>query len=45
MVLHAEHRVLAMPEAFQSLIVQVNVREIHFIGVQGIRIYRETMIL
>ena len=45
MILHAEHRLAAMPEAFQRLIVQIDVREIHFVQVQRIRIHREAVIV
>ena len=31
MILHAENRVVAMPEAFQRLVVQIDVRDIDFV--------------
>ena len=33
MVLHAEHGVAAMPEAFQRLIVQIHVRDLDVVHV------------
>src|SRR5229473_3482215 len=45
MILDAEHRFTAMPESFQRLIVQVDVRQLHFTLVERIGIHREAMIV
>src|SRR5258706_8985597 len=45
MILDAEHRLAAMPETFQRLIVQVDVRQLHFTLVQRIGVHREAVIV
>ena len=45
MVLHRKSRKAAMPEAFQSLIIQVDVRQFDLTLVQRVRIDRKAMIL
>src|SRR5579872_1138812 len=45
MVLHTENRMAAMAEAFERLVVQVDVRKIDFAGVKRIRIDGETVVM
>src|SRR5258708_5503742 len=45
MILHAEDRMRAVPEAFQRLIVQVHVGDFALLRVQRIRIDREAVIV
>src|SRR5579862_6899227 len=45
MILHAEDGLAAMAEAFERLVVQVDVREIHFVLVERIRIDGEAVIV
>ena len=45
MVLHAEHRVTAVPEAFERFIVQIHVREVDVGRIQRIAIHREPVIV
>src|SRR5258706_5920387 len=45
MILDAEHRLAAMPESFQRLIVQVDVRQLHFTLVERIGIDCEAVIV
>ena len=45
MVLHAKHRLAAMPETLQRLVVQIDMRQLHFGLVERIRIHSESMIV
>src|SRR5229473_1136433 len=45
MILDAEHRLATVPESFQRLIVQVDVRQVHFTMVERIGIHREAVIV
>ena len=45
MILDAKERLAPMPEAFKSLVVQVEVGEFHFARGKGIRIDTEAVIL
>ena len=45
MVLHAEHRMIAMAEAFQRLVVQIDVGELDLVQVERIGIHREAVIV
>ena len=45
MILHAEDRLAAVAEAFQRLVVQIDVREFDFVRVERIGIHREAVIV
>src|SRR5579883_495560 len=45
MVLHAEHRMMAMAEPFQGLVIQIRVGEFDLVGVERIGIDREAVIV
>jgi len=45
MILHAEQRQRLVAQAFQRLIIQVNVRELDLVGVDGIRIDGKVVIV
>src|SRR5471030_2597333 len=45
MVLHAEDRMVAQPEAFERLIVEIHVRDFHVARVERIRVHREAVIV
>jgi hypothetical protein len=44
-VLHAEHRILAVAEAFERLVVQVDVGDFDLVEVERIRVHREAVIV
>ena len=44
-ILHAEHRLAAVAEAFQRLVVQIHVRDFDVARVERIRIHREAVIV
>src|SRR5271163_3218176 len=45
MILHTEQRQVAMPQAFQSLVVQVDVRQLDFTVGQRIRVDGKIMVV
>ena len=45
MVLNAESRKRSMFETFASIVVQVDVRDVHIVQIQALRIHGETVIL
>ena len=45
MVLNRENRQIAVTKAFQSLVVQVEVRAFDLSGIKGVRIHCETVVL
>ena len=45
MVLHAEHRVIPQTEAFERLVVQIDVREFDLAGIERIRVNGEPVIV
>ena len=45
MILHAENRMASVAESLQSLIVQIDVRQLDVVLIQRIRIDREAVVL
>src|SRR5258706_10987743 len=44
-ILHAEDGMVAMPETFQRLVVQIGMRDLDFVEVEGVGIDGEAMIM
>jgi len=45
MILHAEHGMISMTEAFESIVVQIGVCDFDFVKIQRVRIDREAVVM